>query len=892
MSLGQHNIGAAQLRPFLEKCGYHDGLLASNIQLTGGRTASLVGFSSLNHDSRTACIAVTEITTTPEDDVIACRNVGAPIVFAYSKRYVQFWQQGATKPKLLEPPIPIEQLPQFFERERTRLSPQAVYRAKTWARVDSAYQLSFVDLGLMPLVEEEIGQKLAELIERAIHTVKLRLGWTDISGAQGDWLIKTNFWLLAAKILKDKDVPDFAGLDLENIGEVFSRVARHYGARQPLQVGSRPQMAALLEAAREISRFSSLALMSTEALAYLYERALITKETRRVLGTHSTPTYLVDYIVGKLRPWIEKIEPSKRQVFEPACGHAAFLLSAMRLLNDLQSPEEISSVTRHEDLRSRLHGVEVDGFALEIARLSLTLADIPNRNGWDLQQADMFQGNLLDNKTQAASIILANPPFKNFDSSRRALLSAKANRSILLNSAAEMLWRIVTNMQHGAVFGIVVPQTILSNKNATPLRQLLAGDEFAIEEICLFPDQVFNISGAESAVIIGRRLRLKEFRPSALAYKRIREHEIEAFKDSYQSTLHEGVNYSRFSPERSWSFLVPELAEVWDFCKKYPKFEEFAKVGQGFQFRSKNDPLLPKDAITESERRFSGAAEGVKFSESLQTHELPEQVYFNLATEVIGISRHGTRIGCPQILLNYSRVSRTAWRLKAVIDSQGHPVMKTLLVIRPKRELPLEVLWGICNSPLANSYTYTHAPTWNTEAGIVRGMPVPDLLDNDLTPLVNAVRNYFAALAGNNQIFVLQPDSDKLKELHWRIDAEVLKLYDLPRELERKLLDMFSGVKRRGVPFEQTEYFPEEFTDPITLSELLAITYDWKATNERRMQLILKKTARTINAAEDAELEHLQFLTDARIELLAPLPIKGLEAIKADLQRQGLWEGH
>ena len=35
-----------------------------------------------------------------------------------------------------------------------------------------------------------------------------------------------------------------------------------------------------------------------------------------------------------------------------------------------------------------------DPFALEIARLSLTLADVPNPNGWALTEADMFSGRL------------------------------------------------------------------------------------------------------------------------------------------------------------------------------------------------------------------------------------------------------------------------------------------------------------------------------------------------------------------------------------------------------------------------------------------------------------------------------------------------------------------
>ena len=127
--------------------------------------------------------------------------------------------------------------------------------------------------------------------------------------------------------------------------------------------------------------------------------------------------------------------------------------------------------------------------------------------------------------------------------------------------------------------------------------------------------------------------------------------------------------------------------------------------------------------------------------------------------------------------------------------------------------------------------------------------------------------------------------------MHWRIDAEALRLYGLPPPLERQLLDLFSGVERRGVPFEQEEYFLQGFTEISRLSELLAITVDWEQTNERRFQLIEKKVKRKILANEKRELDYLQQLTDARVELLAPLPIKQLEDVREELKRRGIWEG-
>ena len=108
----------------------------------------------------------------------------------------------------------------------------------------------------------------------------------------------------------------------------------------------------------------------------------------------------------------------------------------------------------------------------------------------------------------------------------------------------------------------------------------------------------------------------------------------------------------------------------------------------------------------------------------------------------------------------------------------------------------------------------------------MREMPIPKANPNDLSQLVQAVRQYFTAVQKINDDDLSPEESDKLKVLHWRIDAEVLRFYNLPKHLEKQILDLFTGERRRGVPFEQTEYLPKSFTDPLTLRELLAITSD------------------------------------------------------------------
>lgn len=878
-----NRLNAARLKPYFEQCGYRSSLIESNVQLADNRYAALAAFAHAPCDSRSACIAAIDGFVDPLQDAVACRPLGTPVNFVCFHDRLEWWVQASAKTERREI-IPTAHLDNFFDQHSKEFGPEAIYRAKTWGRFEQGCQLEFVDLGLMPLVEAEAGRKLQSIMEGAVTGTKSRLGWRDISEEQGHWLLKSNFWLLAAKILKDKEVSAFADLNLQEVTEVFKRLAKHYGAATPVPVNSKRQAEALRETARQISSFSHLGLVSTEALAYLYENALISKETRAQLGTHSTPSYLVDYIVGKLRSWIEETPVENHYVFEPACGHSAFLLAAMRVLGELLSTKPLTPSARHEFLRQRLHGCDIDPFALEIARLSLTLADVPNPNGWHLEATDMFSGGLLADQSRRATLVLANPPFENFTAEERNGFAGVQH----VNKTAEMLWRVVKNARPGMLLGVVLPQGLLHSEDATRLRQTIA-ENFEIAEICLFPDKVFTFSDAESSVILARRLPDGKKGAHLINYRRIREPDVESFKWDYQATTEHEVSPSRFSSDNGWNFFVPDLENVWEFCRSYPKFDSVADVGQGFSFVSPAN--LPKGAITETDHRRKGLVRGfVRLREDLQTHQLPDKQWVNLDPKVILVARHGTKKGVSQVLLNYARVSRGPWRLKAFINKQGHPVTSQFLAIRPKdKRWKLELLWAIGNSPFANAYSYAFSGKRDVLAGLIRDMPIPPIDGKDVAPLLKAVRVYLKAVRTVEDSLVTPAYLEKLKVLHWRIDAEVLRLYDLPPQLEKQVLDLFCGIERRGVPFQQKEYLPETFVAPLTLHDLLAVTEDWGRTNVRRARLILKEERKRLLPEEKAELTRLQQLADARMDLLAPLPLKELEGFTSELKRKGLW---
>jgi N-6 DNA Methylase len=458
------------LRPYLRDCGYEPGLLFPDYAFAGRRVA-LAAFAQHPIDARSACVAVIETHAEPSSAVNACKELGAPVLFVTYQGRIQWWTQGVREP-MLRASLTEEELPAFFAQHQKQLAPLAPYRAKTRGRFEKEYQLSFVDVGLVALVEGETGEALSRLIERVIVDATRQLGLKTLTKAAGRKLFQSVFWLLAAKILRDKRVPVFQDVDLADLDRVLPQVANHYGARLPF-ISTGPRRSALEEAARTIALFSSLTNVTAESLAYMYENALISRETRSSLATHSTPGYLVDYIVWRLAPWIEEIPEQERDVFEPACGHAAFLVAAMRLLRDLGSTA--GGGTRPLPyLRERLHGLELDPFALEIARLSLTLADVPNPDGWDLQEGDIFLPGALAQRTARATIILANPPFGAFTRPERAVYKQRGAPVASSEKTAEVLQRTIPHLRPGGVLGFVTPRSILDGKYTTSLRRSLA----------------------------------------------------------------------------------------------------------------------------------------------------------------------------------------------------------------------------------------------------------------------------------------------------------------------------------------------------------------------------------------------------------------------------------
>src|SRR5260221_4543214 len=147
------------IRDGLLKVGFlEDRILRDVLVPDYSKKASLLGFADRPFDSRTSSVAVVADNIITDSNIASLRPLGTPIVFACLPDHFELWTQGSNAPKF-QRRLTSKELPRFFEDQIAKLNPGSIYRAKLWGRLESQFQLDFVDVGLLPLIEEEAGRK-------------------------------------------------------------------------------------------------------------------------------------------------------------------------------------------------------------------------------------------------------------------------------------------------------------------------------------------------------------------------------------------------------------------------------------------------------------------------------------------------------------------------------------------------------------------------------------------------------------------------------------------------------------------------------------------------------------------------------------------------------------
>ncbi|MBM3550237.1 MAG: SAM-dependent DNA methyltransferase [Alphaproteobacteria bacterium] len=760
------------------------------------RRVELAAFTQLPESYRSAAFGI--VVDEREEALLEHRALGAPILFSIGQQDVGVWRVGAQgAPRLIER-VQLGALHELFQRNADRWRPQAVHRAKSLGQAQTAYQLDFVDLGLIPAIEHEVEAKLDRLLRQVVEELM-----AGLSSETEEAVFRTTFRLLAAKILLDREHPAACEWQAASVVDVLKGIEVYYGlgryASAPLR--GVPKRSAE-RAWRTLLKAISFRNISSDSLAFVYENTLVTKDTRKRFGTHSTPRQVAEYVVNRLD--LSTFDLDRLTIFEPFTGAGSFLVAALRHMRDLL-PEGLSGEQRHAFLVPRIRGAEIDAFACEVATLSLILADYPNANGWTIANEDLFRPAALTQQIGAARIVLCNPPWVDFELEERISYPEMAAKSF--SKPMAVLRTVLEAGPEG--IGFVVPQGFLRQQQYSQLRQMIA-DRYSRVELTSLPDRVFQRAGFEAAVLIASERRsVVEDSAVRLVSTVVSDRDRADFLATGKIT----TERRRTKAVRSGDLWIGELDELWAVVERLPRLGGNADVYRGLKWWKQ------RDGVAQSPRK--GFAPGVfRPADSLAQFSLRNSVFLDLRPETAMVPGPLTRAwDQPKVLTNVARLSRGPWRLAAAADRSGLVASQAFFGIWPTTdELPLEALAAILNGPLANAFVTERASNQHLTNELMKQLPIPK---RPLDRVVEAVKRFRAVRETVDAQTLKLPGSDEyLNRLLIDIDAEVLRAYDLPPRLERRLLEFFRGHERErriDTPFKG--WLPEDFTAYVPLHE-------------------------------------------------------------------------
>lgn len=594
-------------------------------------------------------------------------------------------------------------------------------------------------------------------------------------------LLPLVFRLLAGKILIDREDARVASIDPDDPRRVVATVEALYSLPSQKMQWTKGRVAQLNAAWLTLREGLYVRNVAADDLAFVYENTLITPETRKAFGTHSTPYSAADYVIRSLR-LPEGIAAARLRVYEPFAGACVFLTAALRRFKEL-FPQSWAVSKVHEHLVDHFIASEIDSFACEIARLALILADYPNHNGWRITREDLFESDRLAERVSQCDVLLCNPPFEDFSAPITGLSVHKP--VVLLDAIVKA---------PPAFVGVVMPSGFSSHKVYREHIQRIC-QIYGDVEVMQLPEGVFRHASIGAEMLIAQCRRNKDVKSEVLCQETIIRKSVVWRADwpRFTQTLQtSSSDVAQVDPHTSPGLIgLRPLRRLWEYLEGSPLLSSVAELHRGLEWQEHQGEA---SRLTAS----PGFRRGLHRSgDSLSQFEVKHTVYLDTRPSNL----RGGAINYPwsssKLIANAIRTSRGPWRLAASMDIEGLLVSQQFYGIwmRESQEplLSLVELCAILNSPLANAFSFVHDEQKHLRKETMQKLPLPKgRISREVESLVG---EYVAACSGDDgPLFSSRPKS--AEDLLLEIDAMVLRAYDLPPKLERDLLRFMSEGQR------------------------------------------------------------------------------------------------
>jgi hypothetical protein len=783
----------AEISDVFKGLGYPKNLLKEDYSFSdflsekpGIKRTDLAVFGQEPFDYRSACFSfnILEEGISVSDFANRYRSLGSPFIFVIKNGHTENWINKRDGVSFSEE-IATTEIPNYLKSKRD-FRRDVILREKV--NLSSSIQMdAFVDSGLLPALEIEVGKRIDFLITRILN--KIKNNGKDISPSD----FKFIFELLTAKLFDDKEYKQNykISIDKYNINDIIKN--RKKGYENELNKDDIDNIVS------EIKSSISFKNLSVDSLTYIYENTLVTQESRKKYGFHSTPSYVADYLVNELIPadiHFDKF-PS---VYDPMCGHGILLVAAMRKMKTLL-PLEWNSKKRHNFFVENIFGNDIDDFSIEIAKMCLTLADFPESNGWNLQIADIFREiDILKNNIQKTDIVIANPPFED----------VKVNNKEIPKPTL-LLSKIFENTKKGAKIGIILPSSFLDRVHYKNERKEFLTN-FNIISITNLPENIFQFAKVPTIMITAQKEEPKV--NHFIQYSFVNKHDTIKFKNSFNISWSEKVNKDYFT---EGDLIVPLYKEIWDYLNNNRRLKEVVTIKKGVEYYSSK--INPKKDFKDT--RFENSLPAITGAEEFQhfyQYHINKIKYIPNDEESKKWKSWENDWTKMKIVVPSARTSGGLWKYAAAIDLKGRYVTRNFYVIWPNNNdiKYLFFIAAVLNSPIANAFVFSFTSDKTITKRIYELIPIPSHNTNDIELIYTLVNEYLKNT---------QNDKDKAKNILLKIDAEILKLYNLPPKLENKLLKIFWKEKRK-VPFKFDGYYPPYFNSWIPLYVYISQKYN------------------------------------------------------------------
>ncbi|MCC6910321.1 MAG: N-6 DNA methylase [Phycisphaerales bacterium] len=261
------------------------------------------------------------------------------------------------------------------------------------------------------------------------------------------------------------------------------------------------------DAIAEVMRQCAFSLVdaSTDPIGDAFE-VFVGSESRGRAGQFFTPRPVTDLLV-------EAVDPKPGEtIIDPACGAGGFLTSAARhFLDKGVKPSELGAL-----VSNHLYGIDKDEYLTKLARLHVALLTtghprIHCADSVSLQNGSAhFRSEL---PAEGFDVLLTNPPFgvrivaarpdvlRTFSLARKWRRDPETNRWVPTGELQSQvppqvlfLERSLSLLKEGGRLGMVLPESILSNKSYRHVMEFLS-DAAEVEAVIGMPDALFKTSG-------------------------------------------------------------------------------------------------------------------------------------------------------------------------------------------------------------------------------------------------------------------------------------------------------------------------------------------------------------------------------------------------------------